>query len=142
MSLGTVNYEYNDSHEKDVVLHQSPSSGSIQAGDKINLVVSNGPKPVETPKEPETPKQPETPKEPEKPIVPDKDETNQGNNGNGEQTENGSGSGNGGQLENGSGSTSGSGQHGSGQGSNNSGQHGNNGNGETTTPETGDATVQ
>ncbi|MFR9069673.1 MAG: Stk1 family PASTA domain-containing Ser/Thr kinase [Paraclostridium sp.] len=142
LSLGTVNYEYNDSHEKDVVLHQSPSSGSIQAGDKINLVVSNGPKPVETPKEPETPKQPETPKEPEKPIVPDKDETNQGNNGNGEQTENGSGSGNGGQLENGSGSTSGSGQHGSGQGSNNSGQHGNNGNGETTTPETGDATVQ
>lgn len=142
LSLGTVNYEYNDSHEKDVVLHQSPSSGSIQAGDKINLVVSNGPKPVETPKEPETPKQPETPKEPEKPIVPDKDETNQGNNGNGEQTENGSGSGNGGQLENGSGSTSGSGQHGSGQGSNNSGQHGNNGNGETTTPEMGDATVQ
>ncbi|XTR37363.1 Stk1 family PASTA domain-containing Ser/Thr kinase [Paraclostridium tenue] len=142
LSLGTVNYEYNDSHEKDVVLHQSPSSGSIQAGDKINLVVSNGPKPVETQKEPETPKQPETPKEPEKPIVPDKDETNQGNNGNGEQTENGSGSGNGGQLENGSGSTSGSGQHGSGQGSNNSGQHGNNGNGETTTPETGDATVQ
>lgn len=142
LSLGTVNYEYNDSHEKDVVLHQSPSSGSIQAGDKINLVVSNGPKPVETPKEPETPKQPETPKEPEKPIVPDKDETNQGNNGNGEQTENGSGSGNGGQLENGSGSTNGSGQHGSGQGSNNSGQHGNNGNGETTTPETGDATVQ
>ena len=142
LSLGTVNYEYNDSHEKDVVLHQSPSSGSIQAGDKINLVVSNGPKPVETPKEPETPKQPETPKEPEKPIVPDKDETNQGNNGNGEQTENGSGSGNVGQLENGSGSTSGSGQHGSGQGSNNSGQHGNNGNGETTTPETGDATVQ
>lgn len=142
LSLGTVNYEYNDSHEKDVVLHQSPSSGSIQAGDKVNLVVSNGPKPVETPKEPETPKQPETPKEPEKPIVPDKDETNQGNNGNGEQTENGSGSGNGGQLENGSGSTSGSGQHGSGQGSNNSGQHGNNGNGETTTPETGDATVQ
>ncbi|MBC8631041.1 Stk1 family PASTA domain-containing Ser/Thr kinase [[Eubacterium] tenue] len=136
LSLGTVNYEYNDSHEKDVVLHQSPSSGSIQAGDKINLVVSNGPKPVETPKEPETPKQPETPKEPEKPIVPDKDETNQGNNGNGEQTENGSGSGNRGQLENGSG------QHGSGQGSNNSGQHGNNGNGETTTPETGDATVQ
>ncbi len=130
LSLGTVNYEYNDSHEKDVVLHQSPSSGSIQAGDKVNLVVSNGPKPVETPKEPE------------KPIVPDKDETNQGNNGNGEQTENGSGSGNGGQLENGSGSTSGSGQHGSGQGSNNSGQHGNNGNGETTTPETGDATVQ
>lgn len=142
LSLGTVNYEYNDSHEKDVVLHQSPSSGSVQAGDKVNLVVSNGPKPVETPKEPETPKQPETPKEPEKPIVPDKDETNQGNNGNGEQTENGSGSGNGGQLENGSGSTSGSGQHGSGQGSNNSGQHGNNGNGETTTPETGDATVQ
>ncbi|SCI73533.1 Serine/threonine-protein kinase PrkC [uncultured Clostridium sp.] len=142
LSLGTVNYEYNDSHEKDVVLHQSPSSGSIQAGDKINLVVSNGPKPVETSKEPETPKQPETPKEPEKPIVPDKDETNQGNNGNGEQTENGSGSGNGGQLENGSGSTSGSGQHGSGQGSNNSGQHGNNGNGETTTPEMGDATVQ
>lgn len=60
LTLGTVNYEYNDSHEKDVVLHQSPSSGSIQAGDKINLVVSRGPKVVEQ----EKPVVPETPKEP------------------------------------------------------------------------------
>lgn len=67
--LGTINYEYSDSHDKDVVISQSPNGGSLKPGDKINVVVSRGPKPVEQkPVTPEPPKEPEQPADPNKPT--------------------------------------------------------------------------
>ncbi|MDU6249281.1 MAG: PASTA domain-containing protein, partial [Paeniclostridium sordellii] len=74
--LGTINYEYSDSHDKDVVISQSPNGGSLKPGDKINVVVSRGPKPVE-----QKPVTPEPPKEPEQPANPNKPTDGNGNGG-------------------------------------------------------------
>ncbi|CEO13216.1 serine/threonine-protein kinase and phosphatase [[Clostridium] sordellii] len=74
--LGTINYEYSDSHDKDVVISQSPNGGSLKPGDKINVVVSRGPKPVE-----QKPVTPEPPKEPEQPADPNKPTDGNGNGG-------------------------------------------------------------
>lgn len=74
--LGTINYEYSDSHDKDVVISQSPNGGSLKPGDKINVVVSRGPKPVE-----QKPVTPEPPKEQEQPVDPNKPTNGNGNGG-------------------------------------------------------------
>ncbi|HSQ89663.1 Stk1 family PASTA domain-containing Ser/Thr kinase [Romboutsia sp.] len=44
LELGTITYEFSDSFKKDVVLRQNPKSGtgSIEEGDRINVVVSKG----------------------------------------------------------------------------------------------------
>jgi eukaryotic-like serine/threonine-protein kinase len=144
LALGTVNYEHS-SQDKDIVLSQSPNSGNIQPGDKINLVVSNGPK-VEAPT---TPVEQEKPAEPEKPTVPDhgNNNTNNGNNGNNSSqpdtgTENGNSNNNGQNNPDtgGNGQTDPSqGNESNGQGSQgtegNNGHSGNNGNGVTPTSE-------
>ncbi|CEO34200.1 Stk1 family PASTA domain-containing Ser/Thr kinase [Paraclostridium sordellii] len=74
--LGTINYEYSDSHDKDVVISQSPNGGSLKPGDKINVVVSRGPKPVE-----QKPVTPEPPKEQGQPVDPNKPTNGNGNGG-------------------------------------------------------------
>lgn len=67
--LGTINYEYSDSHDKDIVISQSPDNGSLKPGDKINVVVSRGPKPVEQkPVTPDPPKEPEQSTDQNKPT--------------------------------------------------------------------------
>lgn len=123
LQLGNISYEYSDTFKQNVVLRQSPKSGAgtIEEGDKIDVVVSRGPEAVK----------PEVPKEDE-----DKDNvtpptTNPGD---------GAGNSNGG-SNNGSGSK----PNGNGNGSNNGG-NGSTGEGNTgetpgtgtETPETGD----
>lgn len=112
--LGTINYEYSDSHDKDVVISQSPNGGSLKPGDKINVVVSRGPKPVEQkPVTPEPPKEPEQPADPNKPT--DEDSLGTGT-GSGSTTSPGDGS-SGGQSQGGTTDGSGGGLHpGSGSG--------------------------
>src|SRR5690606_28672864 len=50
LSLGNIKYEHSDMYKSGVVLRQSPESGSssIEEGDKIDVVVSQGPE-VATP---------------------------------------------------------------------------------------------
>ncbi|WP_373598377.1 Stk1 family PASTA domain-containing Ser/Thr kinase [Paraclostridium bifermentans] len=83
LDIGNIKYEHNNQHGKDVVLSQS-QSGTVDPGSKVDLVVSNGPKPEqpETPEpeipEPETPET-ETPEQPEQPQQPETGgNTNQG----------------------------------------------------------------
>lgn len=64
LDIGNIKYEHNNQHSKDVVLSQS-QSGTVEPGSKVDLVVSNGPKPEE-PEQPETPDT-ETPEQPETP---------------------------------------------------------------------------
>ncbi|MEG0842757.1 MAG: Stk1 family PASTA domain-containing Ser/Thr kinase [Romboutsia sp.] len=84
LGLGKVTYDYSEIYKKGVVLTQSPTTGSssVEEGDKINVVVSKGPKgssneteekpeiPSTTPKPPTTttPKPPVT--KPETPVKP------------------------------------------------------------------------
>ncbi|CEN76663.1 serine/threonine-protein kinase and phosphatase [[Clostridium] sordellii] len=112
--LGTINYEYSDSHDKDVVISQSPDNRSLKPGDKINVVVSRGPKPVEQkPVTPEPPKEQEQPVDPNKPT--DEDSLGTGT-GSGSTTSPGDGS-SGGQSQGGTTDGSGGGLHpGSGSG--------------------------
>lgn len=112
--LGTINYEYSDSHDKDVVISQSPDNRSLKLGDKINVVVSRGPKPVEQkPVTPEPPKEQEQPVDPNKPT--DEDSLGTGT-GSGSTTSPGDGS-SGGQSQGGTTDGSGGGLHpGSGSG--------------------------
>ncbi|MFR4163282.1 MAG: Stk1 family PASTA domain-containing Ser/Thr kinase [Paraclostridium sordellii] len=112
--LGTINYEYSDSHDKDVVISQSPDNRSLKPGDKINVVVSRGPKPVEQkPVTPEPPKEQEQPVDPNKPT--DEDSLGTGT-GSGSTTSPGDGS-LGGQSQGGTTDGSGGGLHpGSGSG--------------------------
>ncbi len=83
LDIGNIKYEHNNQHGKDVVLSQS-QSGTVDPGSKVDLVVSNGPKPEqpETP-EPEIPEtetpETETPEQPEQPQQPETGgNTNQG----------------------------------------------------------------
>ncbi|CEQ24236.1 serine/threonine-protein kinase and phosphatase [[Clostridium] sordellii] len=130
--LGTINYEYSDSHDKDVVISQSPDGASLKPGDKINVVVSRGPKPVEQkPVTPETPKEPEQPADPNKPT----DGSSSGSNGNNSGNTNGN-NGNHGNNGNDGENTNGS-----------NGSHGNNGSnggniGDGSLGEQGDGTDQ
>ncbi|MCR1850080.1 Stk1 family PASTA domain-containing Ser/Thr kinase [Paraclostridium sordellii] len=112
--LGTINYEYSDSHDKDVVISQSPDNRSLKPGEKINVVVSRGPKPVEQkPVTPEPPKEQEQPVDPNKPT--DEDSLGTGT-GSGSTTSPGDGS-SGGQSQGGTTDGSGGGLHpGSGSG--------------------------
>ena len=116
--LGTINYEYSDSHDKDVVISQSPNGGSLKPGDKINVVVSRGPKPVEQkPVTPEPPKEPEQPADPNKPTDEDSlgtgtgsgSTTSPGDGSSGDQSQGGTTDGSGGGLHPGSGSGTSSG---------------------------------
>ncbi|MCR8745292.1 Stk1 family PASTA domain-containing Ser/Thr kinase [Romboutsia lituseburensis] len=113
LKLGNIKQEYSDTFKQGVVISQSPKSGSgsVEEGDKIDVVISKGPKPVETPKQEEDKKEEETPT-PETPTTP----VNPGGNDNGSNN-NGSGSNNGGSHNNG------------GSGSNNGGSHNNGGSG-------------
>ena len=45
LKLGNVRYEYSDSYKKDVVITQTPSSGSgyVSEGNKVDVIVSKGP---------------------------------------------------------------------------------------------------
>ncbi|MGX4598757.1 Stk1 family PASTA domain-containing Ser/Thr kinase [Faecalimicrobium sp. JNUCC 81] len=55
LQLGNISYEYSDKFKQGVVLRQSPKSGAgtIEEGDKIDVVVSRGPEAVK----PEVPKE-------------------------------------------------------------------------------------
>lgn len=45
LKLGNIRYEYSDSYKKDVVITQTPSSGSgyVSEGNKVDVIVSKGP---------------------------------------------------------------------------------------------------
>ena len=49
LKLGNIKYEASDTFEKGIVISQSPKSGSgsVEEGDKIDVVLSSGAKPVE-----------------------------------------------------------------------------------------------
>lgn len=51
LELGTVSYDYSEVYKDGIVINQSPMSGdnNIEKGDKVNVVVSKGPKQVENP---------------------------------------------------------------------------------------------
>lgn len=60
LQLGKVTYENSDIYKNGVVLNQTPTAGlgSVEEGDKVNLVVSKGPKEEEPKDEPEEPSTP------------------------------------------------------------------------------------
>lgn len=146
LKLGNIKQEYSDTFKQGVVISQSPKSGSgsVEEGDKIDVVISKGPKPVETPKPEEDKKEevnptPETPTTPVNPGGNDNGSNNSGSgNNNGSHNNGGSGTNNGGSGTNngGSGSNSGSGSNNGGStgGSTEEGGNENTGGGSTVTP--------
>ena len=46
LKLGNIKYEYNDIYKEGIVLNQTPSSGlgDVSEGDKVDVVVSKGPR--------------------------------------------------------------------------------------------------
>ncbi|WP_270941872.1 Stk1 family PASTA domain-containing Ser/Thr kinase [Romboutsia lituseburensis] len=143
LKLGNIKQEYSDTFKQGVVISQSPKSGSgsVEEGDKIDVVISKGPKPVETPKPEEDKKEevnptPETPTTPVNPGGNDNGSNNSGSgNNNGSHNNDGSGSNNGGSSSNnGSGSNNGSNSGGSTGGSTEEGGNENTGGGSTVTP--------
>ncbi|MGL4913785.1 MAG: Stk1 family PASTA domain-containing Ser/Thr kinase [Romboutsia sp.] len=102
LRLGNIKYEFSDTFDKGVVINQDPKSGSgsVEEGDKIDVVVSSGSKPVEPPKEENNKEEEEVP-----PVVPTPPPTQDGNNNSGS---NGNGSDNNGSGNNNSGNNGGS----------------------------------
>ncbi|WP_071162422.1 Stk1 family PASTA domain-containing Ser/Thr kinase, partial [[Clostridium] dakarense] len=113
LELGNISYEYSDTFKEGIVLRQSPKSGAgtIEEGDKIDVVVSRGPEAVK----------PETPKEEDNKENVTPPPTNPSEGG---------GSSNGGSHSGGSNNGSGSKPNGNGNGANNGGS----GTGGPTTP--------
>ncbi|WP_331482119.1 Stk1 family PASTA domain-containing Ser/Thr kinase [Paraclostridium ghonii] len=92
LQLGNVKYV--DSNEpKDVVISQSPNSGNIKPGDKIDLEVSKGPQPKPEEPKPEPEPEPKPEPKPEPPTEPPT-EPETGDQGSGDQGTGGSGQGN------------------------------------------------
>lgn len=148
LELGTVHQEYSDTFKQGVVLRQSPKSGvgTIEEGDRIDVVISRGPEAVK----PEIKEEDDDDEEIIPPVTNPEEGTNKPNGGsnsggnnngsNSKPNQGGNGSNNGSNSGgNGSNNGSNSGGNGSNNGSNGSGSTGNNGG--STTPGDGDTST-
>lgn len=88
LELGTITYEFSDSSNKGVVLRQNPKSGSgsVEEGDRINVVVSKGPEAVPPPNRQEEDKEEEN-----EDLVPDLKPDTGGDDNSGGNVDTGSG---------------------------------------------------